>query len=414
VPQRPLKAVTPEWREPLPSDADVETLAERLQRLALLGRPVAVHEPPLLLAEVWARARADGLPVSQLYVLGEPLEPYVRGAYNRRTGDVWVLLQEGAEVTAAESLLHELAHAQRQHPPATSIDDDWEEEAEVYRMARCLAERWGHPELLPEERLAQAVSECWDLAEDALVAGELAGTQEPWLARLALAGVRGALAERGLGGLRLSRVVWDSDGPPEARRAAILFPRHQLRGRWSLPFRPGGSLGPLALDASERALDVLWHTLAGVVERHPAVAWRRSAWAGPEDEADAGDPFETADLELRDERALAPALAAAQQALLAYPQQYARGALTVYGDAVDRQTARWYHLEVAYGHDIPSAHVWVLATPERAYDLTVEAAFQMYLLTWAHRLDVRPERLAHGIRAYRQVARLEHSAGPRP
>lgn len=91
---------------------------------------------------LWQRARAAGIPLGRLAILRRPLTAArIGGAWNRSTGDIWVL-QSDDPVETLRRLLHELAHAERQSPRPTTIDEDWNEEAATEHRARELAQRW--------------------------------------------------------------------------------------------------------------------------------------------------------------------------------------------------------------------------------------------------------------------------------
>lgn len=89
--------------------------------------------PPLCL-QIWEHAQADGIPLGKLFVLRQSLEPGVGGTHNTESGDIWIVYDEQHPEESAKLLLHEVAHAQRRSKLAGGIDDDWDEEALVFRQ----------------------------------------------------------------------------------------------------------------------------------------------------------------------------------------------------------------------------------------------------------------------------------------
>jgi hypothetical protein len=86
------------------------TLQERVAAAQATGHNIAI-EPPLECRMLWQRARAAGIPLGQLVILRRPLTAaHIGGAWNRSTGDIWVLQSDDPAETLRR-LLHELAHA---------------------------------------------------------------------------------------------------------------------------------------------------------------------------------------------------------------------------------------------------------------------------------------------------------------
>ncbi len=154
---------------------------------------------PAVCRALWTRARASGIALGALYVVDRPptgARPArgaaaLLGAYHRASGDVWV--RAGDEREMAQTLLHELGHA----PRPRTVDEDWDEEAAAWHLARALALAWDVPALLPLRDLARELVVTERLRHDHQAAARLAGVTRPAAARAAYAALRRQAAARG-------------------------------------------------------------------------------------------------------------------------------------------------------------------------------------------------------------------------
>lgn len=373
------------------------TLEQQLEYVKMFSQvDLRITPIPPLCLQIWEQAQADGISLGKLFVLRQSLEPGVGGSYNIESGDIWITFDEEHPEVAAKCLLHELAHAKRRTKHDGDIDSDWDEEAEVFRLARQLAVDWGLEEVFTEGQLEQELEGVERLRERHWAAANLAGTTERHLARAAYQALYVMAGQSGWTMDVLDEALhgWSED--PATNAAVVDFPRSYLRSAWRLIGYEGGDFGPLTLAQGEDSGNLLRSTLRqmakGTVVPH-FQRQQRGTWAA-----------DFCFLPLSEAYELTRVIAAAQAALLKHPEGSALASWWVYGNAVNA-SCRLYRLSVDYEDHQPDTELWVLATPERQRDMIAEAAWQRYIAGWvaprgSHRESVvglRRESLKEGL-----------------
>src|SRR6266567_8240967 len=161
------------------------SIREELNLYTLIYQRSLEREPPAPCLALIKKARQEGLPLREVFVLSHPLSPLAGGGCDPQNGEIWVLLREGQEDGVEQTLralLHELAHLQSPPPhPYRGIDEDWDEERRTWERAYVLARHWGMEQVFPEEMLKEEKDAIEHLREDHWAAGLLAGSTDPRL-----------------------------------------------------------------------------------------------------------------------------------------------------------------------------------------------------------------------------------------
>lgn len=362
------------------------TLQERVAAERATGHDIAI-EPPQECRMLWQRARAAGIPLGRLAILRRPLTAArIGGAWNRITGDIWVLQSDDPAETLRR-LLHELAHAERQSPRPATIDEDWNEEAVTEHRARELAQRWDVGAIFNGVPLSRSLAQIETLRERHHLAADLAATREPFQARAAYDAICNLAHSRGWGEATLEAALYDADEDDAVNAAIVDFSRAGLRASWRVGHGIGGSFGPLACQQDTRSGTTLRAAL------HQAGALNID-WLSRRLVISADSPRRLSLLLTLSEAAELPAvLSAAQALLLAHPDQSLLATWRCYGEPTE--SVRTYHLSVSV--DQETTNLWVLLRPRRPRDRIVEAALQRFLLTWAEVTAIRNESFAEGL-----------------
>lgn len=336
---------------------------------------------------LWQRARAAGIPLGRLAILHRPLTAArIGGAWNRSTGDIWVLQSDDPAETLRR-LLHELAHAERQSPRPATIDEDWNEEAVTEHRARELAQRWDVGAIFDGLPLSQSLAQIETLRERHHLAADLAATREPFQARAAYDAICNLAHSRGWGEATLEAALYDADEDDVVNAAIVDFSRAGLRASWRVGHGIGGTFGQLACQQDTRSGATLRSALrqAGYL----TTDWlsRRLVIFG-----DAPQRLSLL-LPLSEAAELPAVLSAAQALLLAHPDQSLLATWRCYGETTE--TVRLYQLSLCF--DQATTNLWVLLRLRRSRDRVVEAALQRFILTWAKVTAIRSESFAEGL-----------------
>jgi len=158
---------------------------------------------PAVCRALWTRARASGIALGALYVVDRPPTgarpargadaPRGRGGapgrvppgQRRRVGARGRRARDGANAAAR-------TRARRPpRPRPRTVDEDWDEEAAAWRLARALALAWDVPALLPLRDLARELVATERLRHDHQAAARLAGVTRPEAALEAAPGTNG-------------------------------------------------------------------------------------------------------------------------------------------------------------------------------------------------------------------------------
>jgi hypothetical protein len=376
----------------------IPVVEQALDRIKLMeGKDLRVTPIPPLCLRIWECAQAAGIALGTLYVLKESLEPVVRGACDT-DHNIWVVWDEAHPEETAICLLHEVSHAKRGVKQAhINIDEDWDDEAAVFQLAREMAVGWGMADLLTEEQLGEKLQGVESLREGHWQAANLAGTADRRLARAAyqechlIAGQRGWTVEQ----FEQALYGWADD--PTSNAALLDFPRSCLRSSWRQAASYGDGFGPQALLQGEDSANLLRSALREMArgtrvpefQRHQRGTWEADFCL----------------LSLEDSYELPSVLAAAQTALLNHPDGSALAAWWVYGE--EHVDIRVYRLSVSYENHQPDAELWVLTAPERRRELTAEATWQRYIAGWLaprgpykSMVGLRREPLRYGLKLY--------------
>jgi hypothetical protein len=362
------------------------TLQERVAATQATGHDIAI-EPPQECRALWQRARAAGIPLGRLAILRRPLTAArIGGAWNRSTGDIWVLQSDDPAETLRR-LLHELAHAERQSSRPATIDEDWNEEAATEHRARELAQRWDVGAIFDGVPLSQSLAQIETLRERHHLAADLAATRDPFHARAAYDAICNLAQSRGWGEATLEAALYDADDDDAVNAAIVDFSRASLRASWRVGHGIGGSFGSLACQQDTRSGAILrsalrqagylttdWLTRRLVISTN---ATRRLSLL----------------LTLSEAAELPAVLSAAQALLLAHPDQSLLATWRCYGDPTE--SVRTYQLSVSV--DQETTNLWLLLRPRRPRDRIVEAALQRFILSWATVTAIRSESFAEGL-----------------
>lgn len=364
------------------------TLQERVAAERATGHDIAI-EPPQECRMLWQRARAAGIPLGRLAILRRPLtSARIGGGWNRRSGDIWVL-QDDDRAETLRRLLHELAHAERQSPRPTTIDDDWNEEIATEHRAHELARRWDVGAVLDGMPLSRSLALIETLRERHHLAADLAATRDPALARIAYDAICQLAHTHGWGEATREAALYDADEDDAVNAAIVDFSRAGLRASWRVGHGIGGSFGPLACQQDTRS----GTTLRAALHQTGAL---NVDWLSQRLVISADSPSRLSLLLTLSEAAELPeVLSAAQALLLAHPDQSLLATWRCYGEPTE--AVRTYQLTVSV--DQETTHLWVLLRPRRPRDRIVEAALQRFLLTWAEVTAIRNESFAEGLLA---------------
>jgi hypothetical protein len=364
------------------------TLQERVAAEQATGHDSAI-EPPQECRMLWQRARAAGIPLGRLAILRRPLTAArIGGAWNRSTGDIWVLQSDDPAETLRR-LLHELAHAERQSPRPATIDEDWNEEAVTEHRARELAQRWDVGASFDGLPLSRSLAQIETLRERHHLAADLAATRDPFQARAAYDAICNLAHSRRWGEATLEAALYDADEDDAVNAAIVDFSRAGLRASWRVGHGIGGSFGPLACQQDTRSGTTLRAAL------HQAGALNVD-WLSRRLVISTDAPRRLSLLLTLSEAAALPAvLSAAQALLLAHPDQSLLATWRCYGEPTE--AVRTYQLSVSV--DQETTNLWVLLRPRRPRDRIVEAALQRFILTWAEVTAIRSESFAEGLLA---------------
>lgn len=364
------------------------TLQERVAAERATGHDIAI-EPPQECRMLWQRARAAGIPLGRLAILRRPLTAArIGGAWNRSTGDIWVLQSDDLAETLRR-LLHELAHAERQSPCPTTIDEDWNEEAATEHRARELAQRWDVGAIFDGLPLSRSLAQIETLRERHHLAADLAATREPFQARAAYDAICNLAHSRGWGEATLEAALYDADEDDAVNAAIVDFSRAGLRASWRVGHGIGGSFGPLACQQDTRSGAILRSALR-------QAGYLTTDWLTRRLVISTDAPRRLSLLLTLSEAAELPAvLSAAQALLLAHPDQSLLATWRCYGEPTE--SVHTYQLSISV--DQETTHLWVLLRPRRPRDRIVEAALQRFILTWAEVTAIRNESFAEGLLA---------------
>ncbi len=364
------------------------THQERVAAERATGHNIAM-EPPQECRMLWQRARAASIPLGRLAILRRPLTAArIGGAWNRSTGDIWVLQSDDPAETLRR-LLHELAHAERQSPRPATIDEDWDEEAATEHRARELAQRWDVGAIFDGMPLSQSLAQIETLREHHHLAADLAATREPFQARAAYDAICNLAHSRGWGEATLEAALYDADEDDAVNAAIVDFSRAGLRTSWRVGHGIGGSFGPLACQQDTRSGAILRSALR-------QASYLTTDWLTRRLVISADSPRRLSLLLTLSEAAELPeVLSAAQALLLAHPDQSLLATWRCYGEPTE--SVRTYQLSVSV--DQETTNLWVLLRPRRPRDRIVEAALQRFILTWAEVTAIRNESFAEGLLA---------------
>ncbi|MBF6611611.1 MAG: hypothetical protein IVW55_00600 [Chloroflexi bacterium] len=401
------------------------SFADQIEYRRLAGRETLVDTPPEC-AYLWEKGKAAGFHLGRLYMVNEPLDPGAGGAWHRESGDVWLHCPPSPDspVRSQTNLLHELAHADLRTRATEMLDGYWDGEAATWRRARELAVEWGVEHLLTQEALEGYLQETEELREAHRQAGSLAGSLCPYTAGRAYDALRIALAER------LGEQSWDHDlfeavlygycELPDYDAAAVDFDRSLLRGCWSLGYTQNGDFGSLALPQDEKSAGCLRYAMQHIT---PA-SRRRGDWkAGAQtiryEDGEVTYLFHT---RVESDADLEQALWALNSALLDYPQASVMAHWDCFGDDLERQSARIYHLSVHYEHPdgtsrtpITRGEIWVLCQPRHEHSTKAEAALQRFIRGWLRVQGLRCGRLSEGLYelwSWQEAAQRRRSSAP--
>mgnify|MGYP001451794820 CR=1 FL=1 len=362
------------------------TLQERIAAARATGHDIAI-EPPQECRALWQRARTAGILLGQLVILRQPLTAtHIGGAWNRNTGDIWVLRSDDHAETLRR-LLHELAHAERQSPRPTTIDDDWNEEVATEHRARELAQRWDVGAIFDGVPLSQSLAQLELLRERHHLAADLAATRAPYQVRAAYNAICDLAHTHGWSEATLEAALYDADEDDAVNAAIVDFDRSSLRSSWRVGHGIGGGFGPLACQQDTRSGATLRSALR-------QTGYITTDWHSRRLVVSGDTPQRLSLLLPLSEAAELPAvLSAAQTLLLAHPDQSLLATWRCYGDPTD--TVRLYQLSLSF--DQETTNLWVLLRLRRSRDRVVEAALQRFILTWATVTAIRSESFAEGL-----------------
>ena len=362
------------------------TLQERVAAERATGHDIAI-EPPQECRMLWQRARAAGIPLGRLAILRRPLTAArIGGAWNRSTGDIWVLQSDDPAETLRR-LLHELAHAERQSPRPATIDEDWDEEAATEHRARELAQRWDVGAIFDGVPLSRSLAQIETLRERHHLAADLAATRDPYQARAAYDAICDLAHTHGWGEATLEAALYDADEDDAVNAAIVDFGRAGLRASWRVGHGVGGTFGQLSCQQDTRSGALLRSALRQAGQLNANWLCRRLLVS-----SDAPRRLSLL-LTLSEAAELPTVLSAAQTLLLAHPDQSPLATWRCYGEPAE--TVRLYQLSVSV--DQETTNLWVLLRPRRSRDRVVEAALQRFILTWATVTAIRCESFAEGL-----------------
>ncbi|GCE15074.1 hypothetical protein [Tengunoibacter tsumagoiensis] len=213
---------------------DLESLRQHL------GRSIVLPTPPACQA-LFEQAKAEGIPVGNLFILSRSLAAGVRGSYERRSGDVWCHYDsrsdEGA-LDVLQCLLTLIAYVKLSLPPPMTIEEDWHQFRLAHEETWALAKAWKREELFTALDLEAFLAHNSYLYRCHAAAGDLAGNLRPSSARnayLALLDVQrhyqwsDTQFEAALEGRR--------EDDEEANTVVLDFDRCSLRAFWFPPER---------------------------------------------------------------------------------------------------------------------------------------------------------------------------------
>jgi hypothetical protein len=379
------------------------------------GYSIVLPTPPACQA-LLEQAKATGIPVGRVFVLSRSLSDGIRGSYDRRSGDIWCHYDsrdnEGAR-NILQCLLTLIAHVKLQLPPPSTIEEDWEHARLAHEEARALASAWDRDDLFTTSELEAALAYDSHLYLCHTAAGELAGSLNPSIARLAYLALlevqqryqwSEAQFEAALNGIR--------EDDEEANAAVLDFDRCSLRAYWlSTRTRKREEepdpLGQFALAQTPRTARVLRSALEWVASHHTESGVFR-------------EPLQVADrtflsfFRLEEAQDLSLVIAHVNAWLLKdFPECYARVRFSLYADIRWKETTapspHLYHMSVEYAHCHEKRQadegcgpirreLWVLV-PARKREEVVEAAWQRYIRSWLTFADLSTEALYYGLQA---------------
>jgi hypothetical protein len=365
------------------------------------GTNILLPTPPVCTA-LMERARAEGIPVGQLFVLSCSLLPGVRGSYDRISRDLWCHYDASGprgDQSIMQCLLTLLAHARLGQPIPATIEEDWQQEQNAWREAVLLARAWELEEIFLEDDLTAREREAEHLLSCHLAAGQLAGNSKPFVARAAYSALLDTRYEREWSIEQFEDALYGASERDEDNAAVLAFDRTLLRSSWSIPYRAsreGPPFGEWTLPQPVSAQNVLRHALeqASRVERMPQQFVEREMFDAPlrlyfmrvESDLDLARVVDSANAWLIEEGRGLPA----------------EGMWWLYAGPSERL----YRLTVRYKQPFdetipdselpPARELWILfRSGERLRN--TEAAYQRYILSWLKMQEVRCEPLVDGL-----------------
>jgi hypothetical protein len=380
---------------------------DHIEQMRLLFDQEILLPTPLAFEALLRRARAEAIPVGQLFVVSRPLFPGVHGDYQRETRELWCLLDvtdpEG-ERKALQCLLSLMVHARREAEDPRTIEEDWQREHDAWQEAAQLAQAWGlgaFSQADLEERLAEVER----LSAAHLAAGALAGSADPHIARAAYGALLEVRATRGWDEQQWAEALAGVSEDEEANTAVLSFDRTQLRRFWRVtaatsrqPKAP--PFGALTLLPMPGAASILRRALKAAAERQiqrPPLHPVSSRWQ----EA----PLSLHLLQVAGEGDLAHALDVANVCLIeTAPELAAEAQWAVYGQPGGDHL---YRLSVGYlpvrgtrqpEETLPAAQeVWVCFLNPVGKRQRLEAAWQGYITGWQRWIEIDTGTLTEGL-----------------
>jgi hypothetical protein len=387
---------------------EIEHLSQRLGQDMVLPIPPACHE-------LLRQAQSAGIPIGKFMLFSQPLLPGVRGGRDRHTGDLWCSyapFEQDALHDLLQYVLVLLASAKLDQPVPATIEQDWGQARCAHREARALALAWGREDLFTDADLAQFLALDEHLFRCHLAAGALAGTRDPFLARMAFYALLEVGRRHGWSNEQFEAALAGEREDDEAANAAVLdFDRSVLRAYWrSTHTRRDGNevsspLGAFALAQTTKTAAVLRAALEQVARRRAANHPHFPSFAISH------NTF-LSFVRLEGETDLSQAIAYVNTCLIeAFPHDAAHVQWTLYANqseaASEQPSARIYRFRVEYVSreeqakqaSAPVWREWWVLLPAQRCPQHVEAAWQRYLCAWRAWADPTIETLEEGMRA---------------
>ncbi|GHO65539.1 hypothetical protein KSC_044310 [Ktedonobacter sp. SOSP1-52] len=245
-----------------------------------------IDPPPDAFLHLWECAKAEGIEVSTLLVVRQPLDFRAAGAYSIEDRDIWVWYSSDiSEEQALRTLLHELAHAQCPPKlPYASFEEEWAEERATWQRAIALAHTWEMAHLFSQEIIAELLEEVEACLQQRLATSAVLGSADMERTERALKQLWLEADARGWTGALLHDVLTGANTDPGLLGEVLTFDRCVLHACWEVAHEPeedpdpGMLFGPLSRLGEGSllvyAVGLLQRTLASCAHQEKALRTR--------------------------------------------------------------------------------------------------------------------------------------------